>query len=129
MTNCAKPKQDADGKYVKNGAAAKTGLNKAILDSAWGSTVRHVKYNAIRKGKITVAVARYGSSQECSECHHTHPDNKKTQVYSLPIKNAGTPAMPISTPRVSLGVAGSICHWQGLCWGTKKRASTSRKKQ
>jgi len=35
MTKRAKPKQDENGKYIKNGAAAKSGLNEAILKSMW----------------------------------------------------------------------------------------------
>ena len=33
MTKKAKPKQDAQGRWIRNGAAAKSGLNKAILAS------------------------------------------------------------------------------------------------
>ncbi len=39
MTKRVKPKKDANGKYVKNGAAAKSGLNDAILRSMWGMVV------------------------------------------------------------------------------------------
>jgi len=36
MTRRAKPKQDEQGRWIKNGAAAKSGLNKAILNVALG---------------------------------------------------------------------------------------------
>ena len=33
MSARCKPKQDENGKYIRNGASAKAGLNKAILDA------------------------------------------------------------------------------------------------
>jgi hypothetical protein len=36
MTKRAKPKMDENGKWIRNGAAAKSGLNKSILGSTWG---------------------------------------------------------------------------------------------
>lgn len=37
MSARCKPKKDeSTGRYIKNGAAAKSGLNKAILDASWG---------------------------------------------------------------------------------------------
>jgi hypothetical protein len=38
MTKAPKPKKaQENGKYLPDGAAAKAGLNKAILESAWGN--------------------------------------------------------------------------------------------
>jgi len=79
MTKQAKPKKDASGKYVRNGAAAKAGLNRAILGSAWSSVVRFTQYKGLRKNKLTVKVTPNGTSQECSKCGHTHPDNRESQ--------------------------------------------------
>src|SRR6266567_5056410 len=36
MSKRPKPKQDASGAYLPNGAAAKGGLNKCIVDAGWG---------------------------------------------------------------------------------------------
>ena len=39
MTKRPKAKQDAQGRFLPNQAAAKAGLNRAILSSAWGEVV------------------------------------------------------------------------------------------
>ena len=80
MTKRAKPKQDENGKYIKNGAAAKSGLNDAILRSMWGMVVKFIRYKGLRKEKLTIKIRPHGTSQECSRCGHTHPDNRETQA-------------------------------------------------
>lgn len=80
MTKAPAPKQDENGKYIKNGAAAKAGLNKAILNSAWGKVKQFTTYKAHRQGKLVIVIPPQGTSQECSACQHTHPDNRRTQA-------------------------------------------------
>ncbi|MHC1745490.1 MAG: RNA-guided endonuclease InsQ/TnpB family protein [Syntrophobacteraceae bacterium] len=80
MTKAPAPKQDENGRYVQNGAAAKAELNKAILDSAWGKVRQFATYKALRRGKLVIVIPPNGTSQECSRCGHTHPDNRKTQA-------------------------------------------------
>ena len=80
MTARPKPKQDENGQWLKNGAAAKAGLNAAILGSAWGKVYDFTRYKALRAGKLTVKVSAPGSSQECARCGHAHPDNRPSQA-------------------------------------------------
>ena len=80
MTRRAKPKQDASGRWIRNGAAAKSGLNKAILASTWGKTKEYLSYKARRSGKLTIEVPAFYSSQECGACGHTHKDNRISQA-------------------------------------------------
>ena len=80
MTARPKPKQDENGQWLKNGAAAKAGLNTAILGSAWGKVYDFTRYKALRAGKLNVKVSAPGSSQECAHCGHTHPDNRPSQT-------------------------------------------------
>lgn len=80
MTRKPKAKQDGTGRWIKNGARAKAGLNKAILASAWGKTKEFASYKARRAGKLVVDVPPHHSSQECSACGHTHPDNRPDQA-------------------------------------------------
>ena len=68
--NVAKP-----GKNVK----AKAGLNRAILDKGWHMLEAFTKYKAYRAGKVMFKVPAHYSSQECADCGHTHPDNRKSQ--------------------------------------------------
>ena len=79
MTKKAKPKQDEQGRWLRNGAAAKSGLNKAILASAWGQTKVYLQYKARRQGKLVIEVPAFYSSQECGQCGHIHQDNRASQ--------------------------------------------------
>jgi putative transposase len=54
MTKKAKPKQDENGKYVNNGADAKSGLNDAILKSMWAMVVVFIRYKGLKKEKLTI---------------------------------------------------------------------------
>jgi putative transposase len=79
MTRRATPKQDAQGRWIKNGAAAKSGLNKSILASTWGQTQSYLHYKARRRGKLVIEVPAFNSSQECDPCGYIHPDNRMSQ--------------------------------------------------
>src|SRR5512143_1834160 len=79
ITRAPKPKKSGNGRYLPNGAAAKSGLNRSILESAWGKVRQFTAYKAIRANKLVIAVPPNGTSQECSKCSHTHPDNRISQ--------------------------------------------------
>jgi len=64
----AKPKQDENGNYLPNGAAAKSGLNKSILDAGWGQFQRIVSHKAACAGRVVVFVNPRYTSQVCSQC-------------------------------------------------------------
>ena len=64
-----KSKQDAEtGQYLPNGAAAKGGLNKSILDAGWGSFVAMCSYKAACASRILIKVDPKYTSQICSRC-------------------------------------------------------------
>ena len=75
MTTSARGTAQVPGKRV----AQKTGLNRSILDSAWGLTKTFTHYKARRHGKLCLAVAPHFSSQTCALCQHTHSDNRPSQ--------------------------------------------------
>lgn len=75
MTKRVAPKQDEQGKYIPNGQAAKRGLNKAILGSAWGG----LKTRLTDKTTVVLCPPAY-TSQRCSECGHVEKDNRKKQA-------------------------------------------------
>lgn len=79
MTKRSKKKQDANGKYLPNRAKAKAGLNKSILDKDWYKLELYTKYKSHQAGKAFFKVAPNHTSQECANCHHIHPDNRKKQ--------------------------------------------------
>src|SRR6266702_6090116 len=68
MTAAPAPKQDEQGKYVRNGAAAKGGLNKSILGAGWGAFVTMCRHKAEEAGGTIVKGAPHGTSQACSGC-------------------------------------------------------------
>ena len=74
MTKRVAPKQDEQGKYLTNGQAAKRGLNRAILGSAWGG----LKTRIADKTTVVLCPPAY-TSQRCSVCGHVAPENRKTQ--------------------------------------------------
>lgn len=80
MTKRAKPKQDEQGRWIRNGAKAKSGLNKSILESVWGKTKTFTQYKARRLGKLVLDVPPFHSSQECAACGYIHQDNRQTQA-------------------------------------------------
>lgn len=74
-----KVKQNDSGTWEKNGAHAKAGLNRSILDKGWHQLESFIQYKTYRAGKAWFKVAAYQTSQECAACSHTHPDNRKSQ--------------------------------------------------
>ena len=80
MSARPKARKDESGRWLKNQASAKAGLNSRILASAWGKTLVFAQYKAQRRNKLVVPVPPHYSSQECSQCGHTHPENRPTQA-------------------------------------------------
>jgi putative transposase len=68
MTKRPKPKQNENGTYLPNGAAAKGGLNKSILDAGWGQFQQFCTYKAARAGRAVLFVNPKYTSQVCSGC-------------------------------------------------------------
>jgi putative transposase len=73
MTKSAKGSVDAPGKKVKQ----KSGLNKAILDNAWGERRRQLTYKAPRHGSELRVVPAPHTSQTCPACHTVDPESRK----------------------------------------------------
>ncbi len=68
MSKRPKPKQDEDGKYLPNGAGAKAGLNKSMMDAAWGQFQHIVVNKAEWAGSRVLLVNPRMTSQICSGC-------------------------------------------------------------
>jgi len=75
MTRSAAGTPDNPGTNV----AAKSGLNKSILDAGWGVFLSVLHAKAESAGRLIVEVdARY-TSQRCARCGHTAPSNRISQ--------------------------------------------------
>ena len=81
MVRKAKAKQDPEtGKWLRNNASAKSGLNKAILNVNWGQIRDFSEYKLKNIGKILIKVNPAHTSQECSLCGFIDKGNRKTQA-------------------------------------------------
>ena len=80
MTKRPKAQRDAQRRFLPKGAAAKAGLNRAILTSAWGEVVRCTTYKALRRHKLVILVPPAYSSQTCAACGHQHSENRLSQA-------------------------------------------------
>ena len=83
MTRKPKARQDpVTGKWLRNGACAKAALSRKILASCWGELDRQLQYKLAWHNKLAVKVSAAYSSQECSQCAHTHPGNREGARFS-----------------------------------------------
>jgi putative transposase len=71
----------ARGTAAEPGAsvAQKAGLNRSILQSAWGQVKLFTHYKARRAGKLCIVVPPHYSSQRCAHCQHTASENRLDQ--------------------------------------------------
>ncbi|EFH87770.1 RNA-guided endonuclease InsQ/TnpB family protein [Ktedonobacter racemifer] len=94
MTARPKPKKEEaapteDGavrveRYLPNGAAAKSGLNKSIFDAAWGRFITLCACKAEEAGGMVVKVAPQQTSQLCSGCGVLVPKALSVRWHSCP---------------------------------------------
>jgi putative transposase len=66
---------EAPGKNVR----AKAGLNRAILDAAWGEFARQLAYKLQWRGGRVILVNPSYTSRTCRMCDHEAAENRKTQ--------------------------------------------------
>ena len=76
MSKSAKGTPEQPGKNV----AAKSGLNRAILDQSWSEFRRQLDYKLLWNGGHLIAVPPQNTSRCCPACGHTSKDNRQTQA-------------------------------------------------
>lgn len=76
MSASAKGTVDNPGKNVRQ----KSGLNRSILDAAWGEFRRQLEYKVDWVGGIVIAVDPKNTSRKCPVCGHTAKENRRTQA-------------------------------------------------
>ena len=80
MTRRPAPRPAADGTHEANGAAAKAGLNRSILDAGWGVFLNVLRAKAESAGRTVVEVPAHYTSQRCSRCGYVAAGNRVTQA-------------------------------------------------
>ena len=76
MSASARGTKEAPGKNVRQ----KSGLNRAILRQGWGTFRTLLDYKTRWSGGVLLLVPPGYTSQRCSGCGHTAPENRKTQA-------------------------------------------------
>ncbi|GGJ29605.1 putative transposase [Streptomyces brasiliensis] len=83
-TAAPKPDPDQDGAFRPNGAAAKAGLNKSILDAGWGQFLVILADKAESAGRRVIPVDPRNTSRTCPPslggCGHVAKENRVTQA-------------------------------------------------
>ncbi|MGJ6963205.1 RNA-guided endonuclease InsQ/TnpB family protein [Streptosporangium sp. G11] len=80
MTRRAAQKPDGEGGYLPNGGAAKSALNRSILDAGWGVFLRVLAHKAESAGREVIAVNPANTSRTCARCGHCARENRRTQA-------------------------------------------------
>jgi putative transposase len=79
-----RPKQVPDvedpARFLPNGAAAKTGLNRSISDAGWGQFVSILRAKAADAGRAVIEVNPRHTSDRCEACGYQDKKNRITQA-------------------------------------------------
>ena len=81
LTRRPKPVPDGAGGFAPNGAAAKAGLNRSILDAGWGTLLAMLTYKAEDAGRELIVVDPRHTSQRCANCGHIDARNRHDTVF------------------------------------------------
>jgi putative transposase len=76
MSKSAKGTSDKPGTNV----AAKTGLNRSILDQGWYEFRRQLNYKTEWLGGQVIAVSAINISRQCSRCQMVEAENRQSQA-------------------------------------------------
>jgi putative transposase len=82
MTRRAKPVEDPDnaGQFLANGAASKSGLNRAILGKGWHRFEESLRSVSRYTGTQVIKVPAAFTSLRCSVCGHVDPKSRESQA-------------------------------------------------
>jgi putative transposase len=75
-----RPDSDQPGRFLPNGAAAKTGLNRSIHDAGWAQFVSILRAKAEEAGRVVIDVDARHTSDRCEACGHIAKENRVSQA-------------------------------------------------
>lgn len=102
-TRC-KPKQDENGKYLKNNQSAKKALNRLIRDCSWGELKLKIQSVAEKFGCIVLEVNPKFTSQTCSDCGHVDSASRNKEKFVC--TNCGFIADADNQASINIGMKG-----------------------
>jgi putative transposase len=81
MSRAARPKQCPEtGRWLRNGASAKSGLNRSLLGVGLFKFEQFMRYKMEKANKPMFKVSAYNTSRECAVCGHTQEANRQSQA-------------------------------------------------
>lgn len=84
MSRRAKPKQYETGRFLPNGQAQKSGMNKSIADAGWSQFIEIRSFKAQRAGCLVIKFDLRETSEHCSECLNRVPKELRNRWHSCP---------------------------------------------
>ncbi|OUM01199.1 RNA-guided endonuclease InsQ/TnpB family protein [Variovorax sp. JS1663] len=128
MSASARGSADRPGRNVRQ----KAGLNRSILDAAWGEFRRQLEYKLAAVGGQLVDVNPAYTSRTCRICGHESADNRKTQSVFACVACGHTEHADINAARNILAAGHAV--WASTlkpdaCGGVVRRAASARTKR
>jgi len=80
-SRCKPLKDEVTGQHLKNGQAAKSGLNKSISDASWYSLRQKTEQQAAKLGNLVILVDPKFTSQECPVCHFIDKSKRNKEKF------------------------------------------------
>lgn len=128
MTASARGTIEAPGRNVK----AKAGLNKSILDAAWGEFRRQLAYKLQWRGGQLVLVPPAHTSQRCSCCGHVAAENRRSQAVFQCVACGHAENADVNAAKNILAAGRAVWAKQSAapaaCGGDVRRASAKRRR-
>lgn len=133
MSASAKGTAEAPGKNVR----AKAGLNRGILDAAWGEFTRQLTYKLQWRGGQVILVNPAYTSRTCRICGHESAENRKTQSVFSCVACGHTENADVHAAKNILAVGHTVWAMEqarlalapAACGGEVSRASVARPKR
>ncbi|MGI2908114.1 RNA-guided endonuclease InsQ/TnpB family protein [Tolypothrix sp. VBCCA 56010] len=129
LTKRNKAKQDENSRFLPNGQAQKSGLNKSFLDAGFGQFVDILSYIVEKTGGQVIKVKPNYTSQICCNCDAYVPKELSDRIHDCKACNVGIINRDINAAanikRVGLGVFPTIKSRRGkLIIGSSGSMST-----
>jgi putative transposase len=130
MSASARGTAEAPGRNVRQ----KAGLNRSILDAAWGEFARQLSYKLEWRGGHVILVNPAYTSRTCRICGHESAENRKTQAVFSCVACGHTENADLHAAKNILAAGRAVwAHEQAsarsapaVCGGAVSRAASAR---